>query len=449
MPKLFGTDGIRGVAGESPLDAATIYAVGRALGIFLQRRGARGNVLLGEDTRESSPWVTSYLAGGLHAAGAKAVSAGVLPTPAIAHLVRSQNFVAGVVVSASHNPYRDNGIKLIAPTGTKFPDETEAEIEDLIHSSLARSANPAAQAPPIDLTLVGAYADWLRTRAGSDLKGMHLVVDCANGAATRAAPALLRSLGARVTAIHAAPDGRNINADCGALHPEAMRQKVVEVGAELGVAFDGDADRAIFATRTGRIVDGDAILLIAARWLTQQGKLRGNTVVGTVMSNLGLEVALRPLGLKLARAPVGDRYVFEEMNRLGANLGGEQSGHIIFLDDAPTGDGLLTALQVCSIVRATGNSLDELAADLKPFPQILVNIPVREKIPFEQLPAVQDRIQEAGAALGDRGRILVRYSGTELLVRVMVEAESPADVERWATHIATSIRKTIGRPEGN
>jgi phosphoglucosamine mutase len=449
MPKLFGTDGIRGVAGEPPLDAATIYAVGRALGEFLQRRRSRGNVLVGEDTRQSSPWVTSYLAGGLQAAGANAVSAGVLPTPGVAYLVRSGDFPAGVVVSASHNPYRDNGIKLIAPTGTKFPDETEAEIEDLIHRLLAEDSEPQAVAPSADLNLLEAYTDWLRSQAGSDLRGLDLVVDCANGAAARVAPALFRSLGAGVTAIHAAPDGQNINADCGALHPEAMRKKVSEVGADLGVAFDGDADRAIFATRTDRIVDGDAVLLIVARWLKQQGKLRGNTVVGTVMSNLGLEVALRPLGLKLARAPVGDRYVFEEMNRLGANLGGEQSGHIIFLDDAPTGDGLLTALKVCSIVRATGQSLDELAAALKPFPQVLVNIPVRERIPFEQLPAVQECIQEASVALGERGRILVRYSGTELLARVMVEAESQADVERWSTHIATSIRKTIGRSEGN
>ena len=449
MPQLFGTDGIRGVAGEPPLDARTIYAVGRALGEFLQRRGSRGNVLLGEDTRESSPWVTSYLAGGLQAGGAKAVSAGVLPTPGVAHLVRARNFLAGVMVSASHNPYRDNGIKLIAPTGTKFPDETEAEIEDLIHRFLAGNPEPHAAAPPADLSLVAAYADGLRARAGGDLKGLHLVMDCANGAATRVAPALFRGLGAGVTAIHAAPDGRNINAHCGALHPEVMRKKVSEVGADLGVAFDGDADRAIFATRAHQIVDGDAVLLIAARWLKQHGKLRGNTVVGTVMSNLGLEVALRPLGIKLARAPVGDRYVFEEMDRLGANLGGEQSGHIIFLDDAPTGDGLLTALKICGIIRATGRSLDELAADVKPFPQVLVNISVRERIPFEQLPAVQECIQEARVALGDRGRILVRYSGTELLARVMVEAESQADVERWSTHIATSIRKTIGRIEGN
>ncbi len=454
MEKLFGTDGIRGVAGEPPLDERTIFAVGKAVGEYLllpfdsaptSRGSAQGNktlrVLLGEDTRESSGWVTSYLAGGLKAAGVEAVSAGVLPTPAVARLVQAKGFAAGLMVSASHNPYRDNGIKLIGANGMKLLDETEAQIEARIHALVGLSAYAEATA---DRSLVEEYLELLRASGPGDLKGIHLVVDCANGAAVRTAPGLLASLGATVTAIHASPDGKNINEGCGALHPESLQAKVKEVRADLGVAFDGDADRAIFASASGRRVDGDGVLLAAARWMKEKGALKGGAVVGTVMANLGLEVALKRAGVGFVRAAVGDRYVLEEMLRRGANLGGEQSGHIIFLDDSPTGDGLLTALKVLTILRERGVSLDELVADLKVFPQTLKNIRVREKVPLEKMPAVQQAIREAEQALGDRGRVVVRYSGTEPLLRVMVEAEREEAVARWVERISQAVDSTLG-----
>ncbi len=448
MAKLFGTDGIRGLAGKPPLDARTIVAVGRAFGEFLRESGTRGTVLLGKDTRESSPWVISYLAAGLRAARVDVVSAGVLPTPGVARLVRAKRFAAGAVVSASHNPYRDNGIKLISSSGMKFPDETEARLEARIECLLGDPAVPEPFVPPLDLSLAEEYLDSLkqvtRRELPADLGGLRLVVDCANGAATRVAPQLFGDLGAAVTAIHSAPDGRNINEGCGALHPEVMAQEVAAVGADVGVAFDGDADRALFAAASGRVVNGDGILLLAARAMKHQGALKGGVVVGTVMANLGLEVALKRDGLALLRTAVGDRYVLEEMQRRGANLGGEQSGHIIFLDDSPAGDGLLTALKVLAVVRATGQGLDELTRDLKVFPQVLRNLPVREKVPFEKVPRVKQAIAEAEAALGERGRVIVRYSGTEPLARVMVEAETQAEVDRWTQHISAAIEATLG-----
>lgn len=478
MGKLFGTDGIRGVAGEAPLDTRTIFAVGRAVGEWLGeqkdltaeahpstslgtgRSQRRRSVLLGEDTRESSPWVTSWLAGGLKAAGAEAVSAGVLPTPGVAELVRAKGFAAGVVVSASHNPYRDNGIKLIGPEGMKLADAIEEQIEDRIYGLLrgkeagkqgGRESDQTAEgawSPPVDMGLAEEYVALLRQATAGELpqglSGMHLVVDCANGAAARVAPGLLRELGAAVTAIHASPDGRNINEGCGALHPEVVAAKVKEIRADLGVAFDGDADRALFAAASGRVVNGDGVLLLCARRMKEQGRLKGGAVVGTSMSNLGLEVALKKEGLGLARAAVGDRYVLEEMQRRGANLGGEQSGHIIFLDDAPTGDGLLTALKVLSVVRASGKTLEELTADLKVFPQTIRNLRVREKRPLAELPGVEQVIREAEASLGERGRVVVRYSGTEPLLRVMVEAESEELVERWTGAICDAVDKDLG-----
>ncbi len=487
--KLFGTDGIRGVAGEPPLDERTVYAVGRAVGEYLKKNKSRsldsasvppggtpaslgmtseggtggvaqGNktlrVLLGEDTRESSAWVTSWLAGGLKAAGVEAVSAGVLPTPGVARLVAAKGFAAGVVVSASHNPYRDNGIKLIGANGMKLADEVEAQIEERIHELLRdkphrrgaegaeKDTERSARNPAVDVTLADEYLKLLQTTGPSELEGMHLVVDCANGAAVRTAPAFLKSLGAAVTAIHAAPDGKNINEGCGALHPESLQAKVTEMRADLGVAFDGDADRAIFVSATGRRVDGDGVLLAAARWMKEKGTLKGGAVVGTVMANLGLEVALKRAGIGFVRAAVGDRYVLEEMQRRGANLGGEQSGHIIFLDDSSTGDGLLTALKVLSILREKEGGLDELVADLKVFPQTLKNIRVREKAPLEKLPGVQKAIEEAKSTLGDRGRVVVRYSGTEKLLRVMVEAEREEEVARWVERIGRAVEAELG-----
>jgi phosphoglucosamine mutase len=447
MPKqLFGTDGIRGTPGSYPLDDRTLYWAGRALGEYLRAAEAAPTVLIGADTRESGPHIAGQIARGLAAAGARPVYAGVLTTPGVAYLVRAENFSAGVVISASHNPYTDNGIKLIARTGMKFPDAIEEALEQYI---LARQQQPPPAGPEARLELqpgLGkAYLEFLagRVPAGAKFAGMKIVLDCANGAASALGPELFRALGAEVEAIFHTPDGRNINAGCGSLHPEALREKVAATGAALGAAFDGDADRAIFASASGRIINGDGTLLVAARWMKSAGTLKGGVVVGTTMANLGLELALQAEGLRLERVPVGDRYVLEGMQRLGANLGGEQSGHIIFLDDHTTGDGLLTALKMASLVALCG-PLDQLVAGLKIFPQTILNVPVREKPPLETLPEVAQALAEAERALGTRGRIVLRYSGTEPLARVMVEAERAADVERFSRAIAEAIRACIG-----
>ncbi len=446
MPKeLFGTDGIRGVPGEYPLDDRTLYWVGRTLGEYLRRSSDNPRVLIGMDTRESGPHIAGKIAAGLTRAGVAPASAGVISTPGVACLVRQKTFSAGVVISASHNPYHDNGVKLFSGAGTKFPDEIEASLEGDIVRRKDLKVAAAEVALQADASLDEDYLAFLRSRAiaGADLAGMKLVLDCANGAASALGPALFRSLGAEVVAIHNQPDGRNINAACGSLHPESLQRKVVETRAALGVAFDGDADRAIFASASGALVNGDAVLLAAARYLKAAGQLRGGRVVGTTMANLGLERALAAEGLALARVPVGDRYVLEEMRRSGANLGGEQSGHIIFLDDATTGDGLLTALKMACLVSLRG-PLDELVTGLKVFPQTIINVKVRSKPPLESLPQVSKALAQANHSLGDSGRIVLRYSGTEPLARVMVEAERAEDVDRWSKTIAFAIRASIG-----
>ncbi len=453
MPKeLFGTDGIRGVPGEHPLDDATLDRVGLALGNYVisqkVRNGDRPRVLIGRDTRESGPHIAERIADGLFEAGAEPVSAGVLTTPGVAWLVSREGFAAGVVISASHNPYHDNGVKLISPSGMKMPDAVEADIERMILSSNGSWRAAAAKVTRSDEQLHGLHEDYLaglRTAVlpGAAIAGMKIVLDCANGAASNLAPRLFRSLRASVTAIHDAPNGRNINSDCGSLHPASMQKRVVETGAALGVAFDGDADRAIFCGASGRLVDGDGVLLAAGRYLKSTGKLKGTVIVGTTMSNLGLERALEKSGLKLARAAVGDRYVLEEMHRIGANLGGEQSGHILFLDDATTGDGMLTAVKIASLISIAG-PLDALVADLKVFPQKIVNVRVKSKPPFDSLGEVSSLIQHAERSLGDSGRIVVRYSGTEPLARVMVEAEREDDVRHWTETLAAALKSAIG-----
>lgn len=454
MPKeLFGTDGIRGVPGEHPLDDATLDRVGLALGNYVNSQkagnGDRPRVLIGRDTRESGPHIAERIADGLLEAGAQPVSAGILTTPGVAWLVSREGFAAGVVISASHNPYHDNGVKLISPSGMKLPDAAEADIERMIISSNGSSrATASAKVARSDEQVHGLHEDYLEgLRAavlpGAAIAGMKIVLDCANGAASDLAPQLFRSLGASVTAIHNAPDGRNINADCGSLHPESMQKRVVETGAALGVAFDGDADRAVFCAASGKLVDGDGVLLAAGRYLKSTGKLKGTVIVGTTMSNLGFERALEKSGLKLARTAVGDRYVLEEMHRIGANLGGEQSGHVLFLDDATTGDGMLTAVKIASLVSIAG-PLDELVADLHVFPQKIVNVRVKSKPPLDSLDEVSKLIRRAEASLGDSGRIVVRYSGTEPLARVMVEAEHEEDVRHWTEALAAALKAAIG-----
>jgi phosphoglucosamine mutase len=443
--ELFGTDGMRGIPGEYPLDDATIGRVGIALGSYLRSHGDRPRVLIGRDTRESGPHIAEHIARGLVSAGAEPVSAGVLTTPGVAWLVSHEGFAAGVVISASHNPYHDNGVKLISSSGMKFPDEIEAVLEGLILTGTNATSAASAMWLNGDEKLYEDYLAGLRSAvfAGAELAGMKIVLDCSNGAASKLAPQLFRSLGAGVIAMNDAPDGRNINAGCGSLHPQAMQKRVVKTGAALGVAFDGDADRAVFASASGKLVDGDGVLLAAGRYMKSSGKLKGNVIVGTTMANLGLEHALARSGLKLVRTAVGDRYVLEEMRRTGANVGGEQSGHILFLDDATTGDGMLTALKMASLVSIAG-ALDGLVADLKIFPQRIVNVRVRSKPALESLPEVSHLLKEAEQTLGSSGRVVLRYSGTEPLARVMVEAEREEDVRRWTDSLASALRSSIG-----
>jgi phosphoglucosamine mutase len=446
MPKeLFGTDGIRGIPGEYPLDDQTLYWVGRSIGGYLRMQNQHPRVLIGTDTRESGTHIASEIASGLSEEGISNSFAGVITTPGVACLVRKEGFAAGVVISASHNPYHDNGVKLFAGSGMKFPDEIEEQFEvEILGRRNGQRPIQTVQLTP-DRRLDEDYLEFLRSCVipAAKLSGLKLVLDCANGAASSLAPALFRSLGASVTAIHDAPDGRNINANCGSLYPEDLQKKVPQAHADLGVAFDGDADRAMFVTASGRVVDGDGVLLAAAGYLRSSGRLKGGRVVGTAMTNLGLERALAAEGLKLVRVPVGDRYVLEEMLRSGANLGGEQSGHVIFLDDATTGDGLLTALKIACLVALRG-PLEELVKDLKTYPQTIVNVKVRAKPPLESLPEVSRTLDDAKRALGDSGRVVLRYSGTEPKVRVMVEAERGEDVQQWAERLANAVRAAVG-----
>lgn len=446
--KLFGTDGIRGVAGTAPLDPTTIFAVGLALGHSLPRIAAEPRVLLGRDTRESSPWIAAVLAAGLRKAGASVESAGVTTTPAVAFLTRKHCFAAGVVISASHNPWRDNGIKLFGADGFKLPDAVELAMEDeiLSHAKLATAPDPATlPALEDNESLQADYIQFLIDSVpGLNLAGLRIVVDCANGAAAAVAPSLFRRLGGDVTLLNIAPDGKNINDGCGALHPTWVANEVKNRGADLGLTFDGDADRCMLAGPHGTVINGDAILLMAARDLKARGLLSGDMVVATTMSNMGLEAALKRSGVRMLRAAVGDRYVLEQMQKENAALGGEQSGHILFPHLATTGDGILTSLVVLDLIARSGKSIDELTADLKVFPQVIVNVKVREKKPLETIPAVRERIHAAEEELKDSGRVVIRYSGTETLARVMIEAESEEAMRRHADSIADAIRTELG-----
>ena len=447
MKKLFGTDGIRGVAGVAPLDRATVYAVGLALAHHL---GAAPRVLLGMDTRESSEWIAATLTAGLRAGGAEVESAGVITTPAVAYLTAAHGFSTGVVISASHNPWEDNGIKLFGSDGYKLPDAVELAIEEEIfkrletHVSESRHGAPELM-PEVNEADRAEYVRFLLAAVpGLSLDNKRVVIDCANGAASAVAPQLFADLAGEVIVTHASPDGRNINAGCGALHPEIVAAEVTRHKADLGITFDGDADRVLFADEQGRVVNGDAVLLLAARDLQARGLLVGGRVVATTMSNMGLEAALKRSGITMLRAPVGDKYVLEQMLATGASLGGEQSGHIIFAGRSTTGDGLLTALLVLDVMHRSGKSLAELTADLKVFPQVIVNVKVSEKVPLLSIPAVAAAIGAAEAALKHSGRMVIRYSGTEALARVMIEAESEAAMRSHAEAIAGAIRTAIG-----
>jgi phosphoglucosamine mutase len=451
--QLFGTDGIRGVAGEFPLTAESTFLIGRALGHDLIKTKAKPRVVIGQDTRESSHWIADRVALGLSSCQVEVRSAGVITTPGVAYLARSQKFDAGVVISASHNPWTDNGIKVFSGDGFKLPDSRELAIEKEIFAILQApdaypepSSKPSASLPG-EHSLRTAYIQWLAKDAPTDLSQLRVLVDCANGAAAAEAPELFRSCRIQAQFICSSPDGKNINEGCGALYPTAVAKRIAESNGkfDLGVTFDGDADRALFSDADGRVINGDAVLLLAARDMYTRGILRSNTVVATTMSNMGLEIALRDAGIGMLRANVGDKYVLEEMMKTGASLGGEQSGHIIFRDgDATTGDGLLTALRVMDIMARTGRSLAELISDLKVFPQRIQNIRVREKIPFDQMPEVKHAIEAAQRELNGDGRIVVRYSGTEALARVMVEAESEEKMNALTDGVAGAIKKNLG-----
>jgi phosphoglucosamine mutase len=451
--QLFGTDGIRGVAGEFPLTLESTYLIGRALGHDLIRSAPRASVVIGQDTRESSSWIADRVTLGLTSSGCEVHSAGVITTPGVAYLARSRKHAAGVVISASHNPWTDNGIKVFSGDGYKLPDAHELAIEQEIFSLLQHperhlpaSVNPVPSLPG-EASLRQAYVEWLAEGVKTDLHRLRVLVDCANGAATAEAPELFRACGLRPTYRCASPDGKNINNNCGALHPEALGRAVAEKKGEfdLGITFDGDADRVLFSDASGRVVNGDAVLLLVARDMQARGVLAGSTIVATTMSNMGLEIALRGAGIRMLRANVGDKYVLEEMLKTGAILGGEQSGHIIFRDgEATTGDGLLTSLRVMEIMARTGKPLANLIGDLRVFPQTIQNIRVREKIPFAQVPEIQRTIEAAEKELDGNGRVVVRYSGTEALARVMVEAESEEKMKALAGNIAGAIKNALG-----
>jgi phosphoglucosamine mutase len=427
------------VAGVAPLDHKTAQAVGAALGHWVNESGQQyREVLIGMDTRESGPWLATDVAGGLASRGVTVEFAGVTTTPGVAYLAKNGPFAAGVMISASHNSYQDNGIKLIGHAGYKLPDAEEERLETEIFALLAQNLDLPPAELAIDARLDLNYEDHLASTLPGGLPGLRLVLDCANGSASALAPELFKRLGAEVHSIHCAPNGRNINLNCGSLHLEVLQAAVLEQKADAGVAFDGDADRALFVSRSGKIIDGDAVLFLIA------AHSKVPLVVATVMSNIGLELALRAHGIAMVRTPVGDKYVLEEMLRRDAALGGEQSGHVIFHQYSTTGDGMLTALRVFEVMRETGLGLDELTAELKVYPQRLVNVRVRERKPLEDLPAVAAEIRAAEKSFGDSGRVLVRFSGTEPLARVMVEGPDLDRVEAFANRIASQIRTEIG-----
>ncbi|MBV9574089.1 MAG: phosphoglucosamine mutase [Acidobacteriales bacterium] len=451
--QLFGTDGIRGVAGELPLTMESTFLIGQALGHDLNRRISKPQIVIGQDTRESSEWIARRVTQGLISSGSSVDSAGVITTPGIAYLARARGYAAGIVISASHNPWTDNGIKVFSADGYKLPDDEELAIEQEIFAVLQRprgseiERTSSASTLPGDAALRRAYVEWLAGAVGSDFSGLRVLVDCANGAATAEAPELFSLRGVNAAFLCASPDGKNINDNCGALHPETVARTVANSAGQydLGITFDGDADRALFSDAEGRVVNGDAVLLLAARDMHARGLLPNSTVVATTMSNMGLEIALRDSGIRMLRADVGDKYVLQEMLKTGSTLGGEQSGHIIFRDgESTTGDGLLTALRVMDVMARTRKPLAELIADLRIFPQKIQNIRVREKIPFSEVPEIQREIDAASAELDGNGRVVVRYSGTEAVARVMIEAESEEKMRSLVSRISGSIKNALG-----
>ena len=453
MRKIFGTDGVRGQANVHPITPAFVMRLGQALGILFKERHAHPRILIGKDTRLSGYMLEQALASGICSVGVDAQFLGPLPTPGIAYLTRGLRASAGVVISASHNPFDDNGIKIFSANGYKLPDDVELKLEVMLESldfadHLATGAG-IGRAKRID-DAIGQYAVFLKEQFPKHLTldGLRLVIDCANGAGYKVAPKVFTELGAECFLLGNEPNGTNINDGCGALHPQRLLEQVKLYKADLGLAFDGDADRLVCVDDQGELVDGDELLAICGSQMMRQGKLRGGTVVSTVMSNMGLDLALEQVGARVKRTKVGDRYVMEEMLRGDYNLGGEQSGHLIFRDSATTGDGILAALHVLEIMVSEQRRLSELKTCMQRLPQVLKNVAVKQKVPLESLPALAQRIAKAEERLGKAGRILFRYSGTESVARIMVEGQDPTEIEALATELCEETQQAIANYRG-
>ena len=446
MKKLFGTDGIRAIAGQFPLDYPSIHALGTALVGLLREEGLAARALIGRDTRESGVWMEQALAHGIRDGGGRSVSAGVIPTSSISYLTQKHIFSAGIVISASHNPYQDNGIKIFSSRGTKISDAWEARLEKAV---LAERKPIAEKKTKVRLE-TRYLADYKRFLKGQFAhvkapRGMKIALDCSNGASFEIAPGIMRALGFDVVAIGNKPNGKNINAGCGSLHPHALAKTVAEIGAAVGIAYDGDADRALWVDENGRVLNGDHTLYILAKFMKEKGRLKSRTVVATSMTNMGLETALRKMGLALVRTKVGDKYVLEKMLEIRSNLGGEQSGHTILLDECPTGDGILTSLKMLEVMVEKKRPLSALVRGLVEYPQILLNVPVAKKIDFKDVPEIAKAVTKVQRLLKGRGRLDVRYSGTEPLARVMVEGEELKLIQKCAQGIAEAIKKNLGK----
>ena len=444
MARLFGTDGVRGKAGEYPLDVTTVRRLGGALVRALRHGSEPVRFLAGRDTRESGIWIERELSAGMASQGGTLISAGIIPTPAVAYLTPRMGYTAGVVISASHNPFEDNGIKVFSGAGEKFTETLEQQVESVVADAGWSVGGPDAGAVE-QVDYRSEYLAHLReivpsaARAGA----LRVAVDCANGATTTVAPRLFQDLGFDARCIGCEPDGRNINLKCGSTHPELLVQTVTAGEYALGIAYDGDGDRAIFVDAAGRVVDGDAVMLMCARHMKAQGRLKGNAIVATVMSNIGLELALREAGIGLVRCAVGDKYVMEEMLRRNLSLGGEQSGHIIFSDYLFTGDGLATSLNVLRTMAETGRTLADLASDLTTYPQVLMNLRVREQVDLKTIPEVAAVMSAVESRLAGDGRLLVRYSGTEPLLRVMLEGKDEAEIRGWGQEIIDAVKRHV------
>jgi phosphoglucosamine mutase len=445
MQKLFGTDGIRATAGEYPLDYNSVYTLGHALIELLRTEKLPPRVIIGRDTRESGQWIEQALFQGIEDANGAALSAGLIPTSAISFLTKQHGFSAGIVISASHNPYQDNGIKIFSAQGTKIVNSWEEILERAIIES-DYSVQKRDITVSSDNTLSFDYIKFLKIRFGSVRlpRKIKIVLDCSNGASSHIAPMVFSDLGFDVIAINASPDGMNINNGCGSLYPQNLAKKVVETGADIGVAYDGDADRALWVDERGRILNGDHTLFALARFMKENDRLKTDTVVATTMSNMGLEKGLGEIGLKLVRTKVGDKYVLEEMMKINTNLGGEQSGHTIFLDDCPTGDGILTSIKMLEVMAAKDTTLSSVVAGFEEYPQILKNVSVSQKPDMQIYPEIVSTIKEVEKLLADSGRLNVRYSGTEPLARIMIEGPDLQQIERYATNLASVISKHLG-----